>query len=80
MLRAFCLSSFCRLSVTTIHPGKTAGWIEMPLGTEVGPGQTSIVLDRDPSPPTGRGQKGRGDLTLILEYLENGERYDVRLK
>ena len=24
--------SVCRLSVTTMHPGKTAGWIEMPLG------------------------------------------------
>jgi len=29
--------------------GKTAGWIKMPLGMEVGPGD--IVLDGDPSPP-----------------------------
>jgi len=35
--------------------GQTAGWIKMPLGTEVclGPGDT--VLDGDPSPPAERG-------------------------
>ena len=62
-----------------MHPGKTAKWIEMPLGTEVSPGQTSIVLDGDPS-PQGKGQMGGGGrLTLMLEYLENGERYNVGL-
>jgi len=30
---------------------KTAGWIKMPLGTEVDPGPRHIVLDGDPVPP-----------------------------
>ena len=34
--------------------GKTAGWIKMPLGTEVDLGPGDIVLHGDPSPP----QKG----------------------
>ena len=31
--------------------GQTAGWIKMPLGTEVGLGPGDIVLDGDPAPP-----------------------------
>jgi len=30
---------------------KTAGWIRIPLGTEVGPCPGDIVLDGDPAPP-----------------------------
>jgi len=34
-----------------------AGWIEMPLGTEVGLGPSNIVLDGDPAtPPPKRGR------------------------
>jgi len=32
---------------------RTAGWIKMPLGTEVGLGPGDIVLDGDPPPPKG---------------------------
>ena len=46
----------------------------MPLGTEVDPGQTNIVLDGIPL-PTGRGANWWGGLTLMLEYLK----YDVGL-
>ena len=35
--------------------GQTAGWINMPLGTEVGLGQGYIVLHRDQAPPPKRG-------------------------
>jgi len=28
-----------------------AGWIKMPLGTEVGLGPGDVVLDGDPAPP-----------------------------
>jgi len=35
--------------------GETAGWIKMPLGTEVGLGPGEIVLDGDPAPPHGNG-------------------------
>ena len=31
--------------------GQMAGWIKMPLGTEVGLGPGHIVLDGDPAPP-----------------------------
>jgi len=32
---------------------QTAGWISIPLGTEVGLGSDHIVLDEDPAPPKG---------------------------
>ena len=34
-----------------VYCGQTAGWIKMPLGTEVDLGQGDIVLDGDPAPP-----------------------------
>jgi len=37
-----------------VYCGQTAGWIRMPLGTEVRLGPGHIVLDGDPTPP----QKG----------------------
>ena len=33
--------------------GKTAEWIKIPLGAEVGLGPGHIVLDVDPAPPKG---------------------------
>jgi len=35
--------------------GQTAGWIKMPLGTEVGLGPGDIVLDGEPILPKGGG-------------------------
>jgi len=35
--------------------GRTAGWIKMQLGTEVGLGPGDIVLDGDPVPPKKQG-------------------------
>jgi len=45
------------LSVTLVYCGQTAGWIKMPLGTEVGLGSGHVVLDGDPAspPPEKRG-------------------------
>jgi len=37
-----------------VYCAQTAGWIKMPLGTQVGLGTGDIVLDGDPTPP----QKG----------------------
>jgi len=34
-----------------VYCGQTAGWIKMPLGTEVGLGPGDVVLDGDPVPP-----------------------------
>jgi len=43
-----CLSF---LSVTLVYCGQTAGWIKMPLGTEVVLGPGHVVLGGDPAPP-----------------------------
>jgi len=32
--------------------GQTAGWVKMPLGTEIDLGPRNIVLDGDPAPPS----------------------------
>jgi len=50
-----CLSCLSVLSVTLVYCGQTAGWIRIPLGTEVGLGPGDIVLDGDPAPPMERG-------------------------
>ena len=34
-----------------VYCGQTAGWIKMPLGTEVGLGPGDILLDGNPAPP-----------------------------
>jgi len=34
-----------------VYCSQTAGWIKMPLGTEVGLGPRHTVLDEDPAPP-----------------------------
>jgi len=34
-----------------VYYGQTAGWIKLPLGTEVGLGPGHIVLDEDQAPP-----------------------------
>jgi len=34
---------------------QTAGWVRIPLGTEVGLGPCDMVLDGDPSPPARKG-------------------------
>ena len=39
-----------------VYCEQTAGWIKMPLGTEVGLGPGDIVLDGDPAPPQWKGQ------------------------
>ena len=61
-----CLSvlSVCPvcLSVTLVYCGQTAGWIKMPLGTDVDLGPGDIVLDGDLAP-----QK-RGQSSPILAY------------
>jgi len=41
-----------------------AGWIKMPLSTEVGIGPGDIMLDRDPSPP----KKGESTPTFWPMY------------
>ena len=42
-----------------VHYRQTAGWIRIPLGTEVGLDPGDIVLDGDPLPPHGKGHSSR---------------------
>ena len=44
------------LILAYVRCGQTAGWIKMPLGTEVGLSQGDFVLDGDPAPPKGAQQ------------------------
>jgi len=38
-----------------VYCGQTAGWMKMPLGTEIGLSLGHIALDGDPAPPPERG-------------------------
>ena len=66
---------------THVYYGQTAGWIKMPLGTEVGLGPGDIVLDRDPAPsPAKRAQLPEfsahvycGQMAVCIRY-GNGDR------
>jgi len=44
----------CLSVVTLVCCGQTAGWMKIPLGTEVGLGPGDTVLDWDPAPPPGK--------------------------
>jgi len=44
-----------------------AGWIKVPLGTEVGLGPDNIMLDEDPDLPTERGTAAPPPL---LRYMD----------
>jgi len=46
-----------------------AGWIKMPLGTEVGLGLRNIVFDVDPATP----RKGTPIPTQFLAYVYSGQ-------
>jgi len=46
----------CPKFLARVCYGQMAGWIKVPLGTEVGFGPGYIVLDRDPAPPPKKGQ------------------------
>jgi len=50
MLQDRCPVCHVCLSVTLVYCGQTAGWIKMPLGTEVGLSTGYIVSDGEPAP------------------------------
>jgi len=52
--------------------GQTAGWIKMPLGTEVGLSPGNIVLDENPAPPTQKGHSGPTSLCRPHLLWPNG--------
>jgi len=57
-----------------VYCGQMAGWIKMPLGTEVGLGPGDIVLDgnSDPPPPKGHSPNFR-PMSVVAKRL-NGSR------
>jgi len=44
------------LTFRPMYCGQTAGWTDMPVGTEVGIGRGHIVLDGDPAPNGARSE------------------------
>ena len=50
-----------------------AGWIEMPLGTNLSLGPGHIVLHEDPAPPLVKGQKFKIEVLPI--WVEGGKWY-----
>jgi len=52
-----------------VYYGQTAGWIKMPLGTEIGLGPGDIVLDWDPAPlPAKKGHSSPHFLAQVRLY------------
>ena len=57
------------LSVTSVYRGHTAGWISIPLGTEVGFGPGDIVLDWDSALPRKSAQQPRTFRPTLLCHV-----------
>jgi len=57
---------------THVYCGQTAGWIKMPLGTEVDLGPGHIVLGGDPAPPDGKGHSSPQLFSACLSLLCSG--------
>ena len=54
-----------------VYCDKTAAWIKMPLGTEVGLGPDDIVLDGDPAPPPLKGHSPHfWPLSVVAKRLD----------
>jgi len=56
----------------------TAGWIKMPLGTEVGLGPGHVVLDGEPAPPPQRGTAPNFRLIFVVSKCLDGSRWHLR--
>jgi len=52
--------------------GQRAGWIKMPLGTEVGFGPSDIVFDGDPAPPqkVGKAAPTFRPMSIVVKGLD----------
>jgi len=57
-----------------MYCGQTAGWIKMPLGTEVGLGSGHIMLDGNPTPSPSK--KEQSPLTNFWPMSIVAERLD----
>jgi len=59
--------------------GQTAGWIKMPLGTDVGLGAGNIVLDRDTaSPKRGTAARTTRPMSIVAKRLDRSRCHLVR--
>ena len=47
-----------------------AGWIKMPLGTEVNLGAGDVVLDGVPAPPKGAQSASFGPMFIVAKRLD----------
>ena len=79
-LCVWCAPSSPRKKGHSLHPilahvycGQTAGWMKMPLGTEVDLGPDHIVLDGNPAPhPRWKGHSSHPPLFSAHVYCGNG--------
>ena len=54
-----------------VYCGQMAGWIKMPLGTEVNLGPGDIVLDGDPATPTLKGHSPQfSTMSVVAKPLD----------
>jgi len=59
-----------------VYYDQTAGWIRIPLGTEVCLGPCDIVLDVDPAPPPRKGaQQPPTFRSIALAYIPAGPHF-----
>jgi len=56
-----------------MYCGQTAGWIKLPLGTQVGLGLDHIVLDGDPDPL----QRGTAPQSSAHVYRVHSKRWPI---
>ena len=76
-----CPVCFSCLSVTLVYCGQTAGWIKMPLGTEVNLSPGHTVLDGDPAPSKGAQQPPSfRPLSIMAKRSHIGATWRIRLK
>jgi len=66
-----------------VYCGQMAGWIKMPLGTEIGLIASDILLDGDPAPPPPEGGGGAPNfrsMSIVAKQLDGSRWHLVRRK
>jgi len=67
------------LSVSLVYCGQTAGWIKMPLATDVGIGPGDIVLDENSAPPKKGAQPPNFlPMSIVAKRLDGSRCHFVR--
>ena len=65
-----CLSPPNFQPMSNVYCGKTCGWMNMPLGMEVGLDPGDFVLDRDPAPASQKGEGNFRPISIVPKRLD----------